>query len=405
MTRIKNTKWRPATTKKNGATPKSQKTREIKFNKMKKSVLLSLLTILFCGLLSNSIYAQYDKMLIGDNNNGQIVSSNINGTALDTLNLPINQSFYDADVDQVNQKIFFAHYWGIFKMNYDGSAFDTLVYEPTGSYSDGIAVDAAAGYLYWAAMQEKKIYRSDLNGTNITTLYNATGFVTDIDLDLINNKIYFGQWFSSARGLFSVDLSGNNLDTIITAGYDVHFIGLDLSNSKIYFSDDALAKCRRINYDGTNDTLLYNFQAGGFFVDTTNSLLYTSNMINNNIVLSDLNGGSPSNIFPTSTLASPHGPLLFSTLTTGIENILESSNQTTIYPNPFSATTILHTDNILKNATLTVYNSYGQKIKQLNQLFGETIILQRDNLPSGVYFIQLSQDNKLISTEKMVITD
>ncbi len=372
---------------------------------MKKSVLLSLLSILFCGLFSNSIYAQYDKMLIGDNNNGQIVSSNINGTALDTLNLPINQSFYDADVDQVNQKIFFAHYWGIFKMNYDGSAFDTLVYEPTGGYSDGIAVDAAAGYLYWAAMQEKKIYRSDLNGTNITTLYNATGFVTDIDLDLINNKIYFGQWFSSARGLFSVDLSGNNLDTIITAGYDVHFIGLDLSNSKIYFSDDALAKCRRINYDGTNDTLLYNFSAGGFFVDTTNSLLYTSDRINNNIVLSDLNGGSPSNIFPTSTLASPHGPLLFSTLTTGIENILESSNQTTIYPNPFSATTILHTDNILKNATLTVYNSYGQKIKQLNQLIGETIILQRDNLPSGVYFIQLSQDNKLISTEKMVITD
>ena len=51
------------------------------------------------------------------------------------------------------------------------------------------------------------------------------------------------------------------------------------------------------------------------------------------------------------------------------------------------------------------YNTYGQLIKQMNQLFGKTIILQRDNLPSGVYFIQLSQDNKLISTEKMVITD
>jgi len=375
---------------------------------MKKSVLLSSLTILFCGLLSNSIYAQYDKMLIGDNNNGQIVSSNIDGTLLDTLNLGAsNQSFYDADVDPINQKIFFSHYYGIFKMNYDGSAFDTLVYEPTGSYSDGIAVDAAGGYLYWAAMQEKKIYRSDLNGTNITTLFNTSGFVTDIDIDVQNNKIYFGQWFSSARGLFSIDLNGNNLDTIITSGYNVHFIGLDLANSKIYFTDDALAKCRRVNYDGTNDTLLFNFQGGGFFVDTANSLLYTSDMnpSNGNIIVSDLNGGSPTNIFPTSTLASPHGPLLFSTLTTGIENILENSNQTTIYPNPFSATTILHTDNILKNATLTVYNSYGQKIKQLNQLFGETIILQRDNLPSGVYFIQLSQDNKLISTEKMVITD
>lgn len=372
---------------------------------MKKLQLLSLLILPFCGLLSNSIYAQFDKMLVGDNNNGQIVVSNINGTALDTLNLPINQSFYDADVDQINQNIFFSHYWGIYKMNYDGSAFDTLVYDAAGGYSDGIAVDAAGGYLYWAAMQEKKIYRSDLNGLNITTLYTAAGFVTDIDLDLINNKIYFGQWFSSARGLFSIDLNGNNLDTIVTSGYDVHFIGLDIPNSKIYFSDDALAKCRRINYDGTNDTLIYNFQAGGFFVDTTNSYLYTSDMMNDNIVLSDLNGNNPTNVFSNTTLASPHGPVLYSTSSAGIENSLKNSDQTTIYPNPFSTETILHTDNVLTNASLAIFNTYGQTIKEMNQLFGETIILQRDNLPSGVYFIHLTQDNKLISTLKMVITD
>jgi hypothetical protein len=41
----------------------------------------------------------------------------------------------------------------------------------------------------------------------------------------------------------------------------------------------------------------------------------------------------------------------------------------------------------------------------MDQLCGETIILQRDNLPNVVYFIQLTEDNKLLSTEKIIIID
>ena len=390
---------------KNGATPKSQTIREINNNNnMKKLQLTSLLTLLFCGLLSTATYAQFDKMVIGDNNNGQIVISNLNGTNLDTLTqTSVYQSFYDADVDPINQKIYMAWYYGIYSMNYDGSNLDTLVFYPTGGYSDGVAVDATNGYLYWSSTPDKKIYRSDLNGTNIITLYTTTpnGYLADIDIDVLHNKLFFGQWIMSDKGIYSIDLSGNNLMQITSN--DAEFIGLDIQNSKIYYSGNG--HCNRINYNGSNDTLLYNFQGGGFFVDTINSILYTSDMTNNNIVLSDLNGSSPTNIFPPSTLNSPHGPLLFSTLTAGIENILENSNQTIIYPNPFSTTTILHSDNILKNATLKVYNSYGQVIKQMDQLCGETIILQRDNLPNGVYFIQLTEDNKLLSTEKIIIID
>ena len=43
---------------------------------MKNLKLLSLLALLSLGFLSKPIYAQFDKMLIGDNNNGQIVVSN-----------------------------------------------------------------------------------------------------------------------------------------------------------------------------------------------------------------------------------------------------------------------------------------------------------------------------------------
>jgi hypothetical protein len=87
-----------------------------------------------------------------------------------------------------------------------------------------------------------------------------------------------------------------------------------------------------------------------------------------------------------------------------IENT--SKNQYFIFPNPFSSQTTLYTNNLLiKNATLIVYNSLGQIVKQIRNICGQTITLHRDNLPSGLYFIRLIQDNKIITTHKLVITD
>lgn len=76
-----------------------------------------------------------------------------------------------------------------------------------------------------------------------------------------------------------------------------------------------------------------------------------------------------------------------------------------IFPNPFSTQTSLHSDNIFKDATLRVYNSFGHQVKQIKNISGQTIILHRDNLLSGLYFIRITQDNKVITTDKLVITD
>jgi len=92
------------------------------------------------------------------------------------------------------------------------------------------------------------------------------------------------------------------------------------------------------------------------------------------------------------------------TASTGIEN-LEKQNGVTIYPNPFSSETILKTNVNLNNATLTVYNSFGQTVKQIKNINGQTVTLSRDNLASGMYFIRLTQDNQVIATKKLIITD
>ena len=76
-----------------------------------------------------------------------------------------------------------------------------------------------------------------------------------------------------------------------------------------------------------------------------------------------------------------------------------------VYPNPFSFSTTLNIDIVLINATLTVYNSYGKTVKRIKNISGQTINLQRDNLSSGLYFLQLTQDNKILTTDKIIITD
>ncbi len=90
--------------------------------------------------------------------------------------------------------------------------------------------------------------------------------------------------------------------------------------------------------------------------------------------------------------------------TTGIEK-QNLENSLHIYPNPFCLTTTLQVNEDLKNATLIVYNSFGQQVKQIKNISGQTVTFHRENLVSGLYFIQLTQDNKVISSNNLVISN
>ena len=88
----------------------------------------------------------------------------------------------------------------------------------------------------------------------------------------------------------------------------------------------------------------------------------------------------------------------------GIQH-LSIDEEVSIYPNPFSSSTTLHTDNLLKNATLTVDNCFGQTVKQVKNISGHTVVFSRDNLACGLYFLHLIENNKTLAVDKLVITD
>lgn len=88
----------------------------------------------------------------------------------------------------------------------------------------------------------------------------------------------------------------------------------------------------------------------------------------------------------------------------GVEQ-LANKTKVHINPNPFSAETVLRTDNLLHNATLTVDNCFGQTVKQIKNINGHTVLRSRENLASGLYFFRLKENNKTIAVDKLVITD
>src|SRR6267142_547400 len=84
----------------------------------------------------------------------------------------------------------------VLSANPDGSDLRTLVSEGR-KLPDGLAVDVAAGHLYWTNMGNPKandgsIFRSDLDGRTMTTIIPPGGTFTpkQLQIDKPNGKLY-----------------------------------------------------------------------------------------------------------------------------------------------------------------------------------------------------------------------
>lgn len=97
----------------------------------------------------------------------------------------------------------------------------------------------------------------------------------------------------------------------------------------------------------------------------------------------------------------------YSITNTSFIGIIQYNNELikSIAPNPFSTITTLKTSKVLNDATLTIYNSFGQYIRQINHINGHAVVLQREDLPPGLYFAQLSDGGLVFTTGKLIIID
>jgi sugar lactone lactonase YvrE len=110
----------------------------------------------------------------------------------------------------------------IYSMNTDGSDRKVIVSE--GHLPDGIAIDVAAGHIYWTnmgsspAVNDGSIERADLDGKNRRVIVprGATFTPKQIQLDKKNGKLYWCD--REGMRVMRCNLDGSQIETLVEAG-------------------------------------------------------------------------------------------------------------------------------------------------------------------------------------------
>lgn len=127
--------------------------------------------------------------------------------------------------------------------NPDGSDLKTIVNEGR-RLPDGIVVDVEAGHIYWTNMGNLKsndgsIERSDLDGTNITTIIPEGGTFTpkQLQLDKASGKLYWCD--REGMRVMRCNLDGSHAETIVDTSHGDSRPGKDATKWCVGIAVDA----------------------------------------------------------------------------------------------------------------------------------------------------------------------
>lgn len=79
-------------------------------------------------------------------------------------------------------------------------------------------------------------------------------------------------------------------------------------------------------------------------------------------------------------------------------------SKTSIYPNPFSRSTIIEFENSIgEKHALTVYDYRGEIVHTISNITTEQVLIERNNLSRGLYFFQLRNSRGIVDIGKLII--
>ena len=202
----------------------------------------------------------------------------------------------EIQLDSRNKKLYLTHYSKIWRINTDGTEFIELV-RGFDLYVQYLSLDLSRGEMYWYNPQlTYTVYRSHLDGRNIEPVIVNYQHLTCLALDLDGEKMYWSGYFYN---LYRSNFDGSEVEFLtndFTANTELFDIDLDKVNQKLYFA--SLAEgfiLGRVNHDGTNVEYPYNVRwhwAYGVEVDPSQEKVYWSqfNPGATSIRRADLNG-------------------------------------------------------------------------------------------------------------------
>ncbi|MBA3284491.1 MAG: T9SS type A sorting domain-containing protein [Nitrosopumilus sp.] len=361
----------------------------------------------FCcgGNISDGLrYSRVDMCL--DSSKGGVIPIEKNIKVIDTVAEKIAVTRHSNGIDYwiLTHKFYSNEFWAL-HLTATG-IIDTVVTAIGTSHTGSIA--GSQGQLKFS-QNGQKIAIGATNGLNLLEIFAfdiTTGVVSNCQsLNRIDNGSVYGVEFSPDGSiLYSLSSSFSPFGMDI-GQYDLNAGSLAAINASLIsvYNETTAVTGRGLQIGSDGKIYLVSILNSGTLSVINNPNVYGVGCNYQNQIIS-LGGKQGSYSLPSFIAGFDYSNGLIQCDQSGIsENTF--NKYLTIYPNPFSSTTTLQTDNIFHNAVLTVYNSHGQTVKQIDNLSGQTIIFQRDNLSSGLYFLRLTGDNTIFYAGKLVITD
>jgi hypothetical protein len=353
------------------------------------------ISLIFTFLTCSSLTAQsVNQIIVGANNNSSVFSANLDGSNPSIIDTGESRfSFYGGVADNTNQKIYMAWYDGIYSMNYDGSNWQQILTLNSG-YGPAIDIDPTNQKIYFATNGLQKM---DYNGSNIETIYDPSGSIRDIQLDLNNNHIYYSITYGSNIGIKRVNLDGTN-PISISSEQGIFNFKINFNTNKIYYAVGAEGKV--MDLDGSNSTTLFNNQVGEFDFDLENNKVYFTDMSNKMIKRANYDGTNVENlIVPQDILLPgesglepmdiPSGLVLVNNSTLSADQLNFNKINLQIYPNPTQHSIKLKGIKGSQNYTLS--NRLGQIVKR--GTVTENKVISIENFNNGLYILKLESGN------------
>lgn len=209
-------------------------------------------------------------------------------------------------------------------------------------------------------------------------------------------------------------------------GLQIGWTGIAFSSDTSYFTGKVFHK---FSYPGqavypdtthyNGDTLFYNYgnitqlssstdlgvmspQAQGVMGQSGSTFLYTDNMDYYSFGVFNFSG------YYRHFQISNHVFYQLKQLLDGSPTMINEpvqNNEVKIYPNPCITSAVIKLDKPLNKGDLTITNLYGQEVKRVENISGQTISFSRANLPNGIYLVQVTEDNKTLLSGKLVISE
>src|SRR5215469_3770269 len=139
--------------------------------------------------------------------------------------ITLNPTKTDAEKSTTSGRLFFLDLGGgrVLSANPDGSDLKTIINEGR-KLPDGLALDVAAGHMYWTNMGNPKkddgsILRSDLDGKNMVAIIPPGGTFTpkQLQLDKKNGKLYWCD--REGMRVMRANSDGSQIETLVDASH------------------------------------------------------------------------------------------------------------------------------------------------------------------------------------------